>query len=165
MNRTHTPVPRGFTLIELLVVIAIISLLSAVILSALSSARTKAREARRGDDMHSLVTALQLYANEHNGLYPAASVVSGTDTACGGVNRCVHTLASALSPYMPAMPDDPEEAGTAYNYRYSADSTGSAYILLRYSELSSNYCVVQTGVAFTGTGPSNWGPPTYPWCS
>ena len=156
---------RGFTLIELLVVIAIIGLLSAVVLAALSTARTKAREARRADDMHSLVTALQFYASEHGGTYPNNMAVNGTDAACGGINRCAHSLGSALAPFIPVIPEDPLAAGTGDNYRYTADSTGSTYILLRYSETLESNCVVQAGVAFTGQGPSNWGPPTYPWCS
>jgi prepilin-type N-terminal cleavage/methylation domain-containing protein len=68
---------RGFTLIELLVVIAIIGLLSSIVLSSLTSARSKARDAKRLTDMHSIQTALEVYANGHAGAYPA-SVGSGS---------------------------------------------------------------------------------------
>lgn len=61
---------NGFTLIELLVVISIISLLSSVVLSSLSSARTKARDARRMSDLGQINKAIILYADSNNGSLP-----------------------------------------------------------------------------------------------
>ena len=51
---------RGFTLIELLVVISIISLLSSVVFAGLNSARAKARNAKRTNDIIQLVNAFNL---------------------------------------------------------------------------------------------------------
>lgn len=62
---------KGFTLIELLVVIAIISILSSVVFASLNSARAKARDARRLSDLHQIRNALELYASDNNGAYPA----------------------------------------------------------------------------------------------
>jgi len=61
----------GFTLIELLVVISIIGLLSSIVLASLSTTRAKARDARRLQDMHTLITALNMYQNDHNGNLPS----------------------------------------------------------------------------------------------
>ena len=54
-SKTH-----GFTLIELLVVIAIIGILSSVVLASLNTARQKGRDARRLQDLKSIVTAVAL---------------------------------------------------------------------------------------------------------
>ena len=69
---------KGFTLIELLVVIAIIALLSAVVLSTLSTARMKGRDARRIADLAQIQTALELYFDATN-FYPPLPV-SGIKT-------------------------------------------------------------------------------------
>lgn len=62
---------RGFTLIELLVVISIIGLLTTIVSVSLNSARAKARDARRLQDFHSIVTALDMFYNQY-GQYPCA---------------------------------------------------------------------------------------------
>jgi prepilin-type N-terminal cleavage/methylation domain-containing protein len=56
---------RGFTLVELLVVIAIISVLTSVVLGSLSSARAKARDARRVEDLKQISNALNLFYAEN----------------------------------------------------------------------------------------------------
>jgi prepilin-type processing-associated H-X9-DG protein/prepilin-type N-terminal cleavage/methylation domain-containing protein len=59
----------AFTLMELLVVIAVIAILAALLLSALSSAKDKAKRIVCLDHLHQMGIALHLYVDEY-GAYP-----------------------------------------------------------------------------------------------
>jgi prepilin-type N-terminal cleavage/methylation domain-containing protein len=59
----------GFTLIELMVVLSIISLISSIVLSSFSAAKTKARDTKTIMEMKELQSALNLYFS-NNGDYP-----------------------------------------------------------------------------------------------
>ena len=74
---------KGFTLIELLVVIAIIGILSSVVLASLNTARQKGRDARRLQDLKSIVTAVALA--DSGG---AATDFAGCATAGTKVSSC-----------------------------------------------------------------------------
>lgn len=103
---------KGFTLIELLVVIAIIGLLSSIVLASLNSARTKAREAKRYQEARSMQNALQLYAEDHGGYYPAVDDISG--------------LSELLVPtYISQMPVDPTNNSTFYYNYFSSGQIGA----------------------------------------
>lgn len=127
---------HGFTLIELLVVISIIGLLSSVVLAALSSARMKARDVRRMQDMKQIQTALEMYRNDE-GHYPYSTDV--TDGAQCGIDWCEskittqwNNLASLLSKYI-SLPKDPLSIGLgsahslddSYHYAYKSGTSGT----------------------------------------
>jgi len=155
----------GFTLIELLVVIAIIGILSSVVLASLSSARAKARDAQRASDMHAVIEAFELYANDHNNNYPVATATG--DAACGGAGYCLATIINAsLVPakYIAKAPADPTYANTGTNYRYCSGG-GNSYAVIRYSEKISNWCIPQTPFIpyhSCGSAPNTWD--TFPSC-
>ncbi len=94
---------KGFTLIELLVVIAVIGILAALVITYLSQARLKARDARRKSDLADVQKALDLFADDNNGNYPA-------------------NTAALVPDYMPRVPTDPQ-SGNAYGYLPSGTST------------------------------------------
>ncbi len=68
---------KGFTLIELLVVISVIALLSTLALNAFSSARSKARDAKRISDLKALQTAMEMYKSEYNDVATTSTVELG----------------------------------------------------------------------------------------
>lgn len=94
---------KGFTLVEILIVVAIIGILSAVVLAALSNARTKARDARRIADIKQLQGALDNYFG-YCYTYPALLSDLETSSSC-----------SEYIPVLTALPIDPQTAG---NYEY-----------------------------------------------
>jgi len=70
---------RGFTLMELLIVVAIIGLLASMILVALSSFRTRGRDARRISDVKQAQNGLEIYYAKET-KYPAVTYTSASDS-------------------------------------------------------------------------------------
>ena len=101
---------RGFTLIELLVVIAIIGILASIVMTALTSSRTKSRDAARVSEMRQIAYALELYY-EKFGMYPTCLSAGGS---------CTTTLAS--SGFLKTIPTDPS---TKIAYTYAALGSGA----------------------------------------
>jgi len=126
----------GFTLIELLVVISIISLLSSVVLSALNSARSKARDAQRVQDLGELRKALALYYND-NGRYPDTNIPATGQVQSSSKPEWTtwNPLYVALVPtYIAQLPVDPKntpanttvyEGAGNYGYFYTVYDWGS----------------------------------------
>lgn len=88
---------KGFTLIEILVVIAIIGILASVVLAALNSARSKARDAQRKETLKQISRAAELYYND-NLAYPV------TTGWLSGWNPTSNPLAPAYIPIISAAP-------------------------------------------------------------
>ncbi len=67
----------GFTLVELMVVIAIASLLSALMLPALSTAKEKSRRAVCKSDLRQLMQVVEMYADENSQFLPSSADNAG----------------------------------------------------------------------------------------
>jgi general secretion pathway protein G len=125
---------KGFTLIELLVVVAIIGVLATIVLSSLSEARARARDAKRLADIKTIQTALEVY-NLDNGTYPTTSWASSHNSSWArleaqlGINLPTDPLNNAISASNSAA------ASGDYTYGYfghtsSTYCSGNAYMLV-----------------------------------
>jgi len=74
---------KGFTLLELLVVIAVIAILAALLLPALSRAKSAAQTVACLNHLKQWGLATQLYATEHEDFLPRDGSASGSDTNGG----------------------------------------------------------------------------------
>lgn len=117
----------GFTLIELLVVFSIISVLSSIVLGAVSSARANARDAQRIIGLRQINNALNLYFAVNN-QYP--SIFSGPgSTYCSAISNSAGAdpFKTSLLPYLSSMPMDPQYDGVTvvlpYAYQYCVGSS------------------------------------------
>lgn len=66
----------AFTLVEILVVLAISGILAAILFPAFSSVRANARAATCASNLRQIGLGMLMYAQDHNGLLPKASVLS-----------------------------------------------------------------------------------------
>ncbi|MDD2646875.1 MAG: type II secretion system protein [Patescibacteria group bacterium] len=132
---------RALTLVELMVVIGIIGILSAIAVASFNSARVKARDAVRAQNLKALSMALELYYANNNS-YPSGDIgPSDSDSNYGFCLEQSTNFATLMSSYMTQIPKDPLFQDTAYPdhcYWYRTAGNGSQYHISVYVE-SSNY--------------------------
>ena len=95
---------KGFTLIELMIVIAIIAILAAILIPNFLHARAESQTSACEGNEKQIATALEEYAVDHSGTYPASNPVNAA--LFGGANN----------PYMSNAPKDPVTPAATYNF-------------------------------------------------
>ncbi len=102
---------NGFTLIELLVVLSIIGILVGLLLPNFMSARQRARDSQRKQDLWQIKNSLRLYYNDHQ-VYPTQAPPFGQAWQENGQQ------------YMEQVPQDPQGSSHSYGYCVSSDGEG-----------------------------------------
>ena len=116
---------NGFTLIELLVVIAIIAILAGMLLPALARAKEAGRRIACVNDLRQLGMSLIMYADDHEGLYPAR--ISG-GTAPGAWPTALRFYYTDLK-LLRCPSDGPNPKTGSNNPNLPADSAPRSYII------------------------------------
>ncbi len=119
----------GFTLVELLVVIAIIGILTAIVASNFTSARARARDAKRISDINQIQLALE-QAFDKCSVFPT-DIVNINDNISG----CI-VPGTPFSTFISVVPKDPITLAS-YDYVLS----GTDYVLRAKLEINSTALV------------------------
>ena len=106
-----------------------------VTLYILDNFRSPSGDLLRAAHVRSIKAALESYRGAR-GKYPLAG------------DKVITELKAELSSYLPVIPQDPTQPGTAYDYRYVSD-TGDRYGLFVHLQ-NGDPCI--TGVSYSNTG-------------
>ena len=98
---------RGFSLVELVIVVVILGIIGAIAIPRMSRGASGAGESALISDLAALRNAIELYAAEHDGSYPAAGTIADqltqyTDSA--GDAQATADATHVFGPYLHSIP-------------------------------------------------------------
>ena len=153
----------GFTLIELLLVVAIVAFTAAIIFSAVSSTRERARDTKRIGDLNQIEKAIELYRNDYGG-DPAGA--DGQEY----INGVPNWIPGLIPSYIRVVPSDPIDRDP-FQYHYKRQ--GNDFELAARMERRDNQAARNDGgpggskfyeigsknniISTTGSGPTGGG--------
>lgn len=120
----------GFSLIELVIVVVIIAIIGAIAIPRMSRGAAGASDSALSGDLNILRSAIDMYASEHNGTYPAVATISNqlleyTDDS--GNAQATSDTTHIYGPYLRSIPTLPV-GGSGYKgtSTFIDGSTGTA---------------------------------------
>ena len=141
----------GFTLIELLVVISIIALLSSIVLTSLNSARAKARDAKKREEIHSIQAALYLYYDANGRMPTQHDPNADSDTQANFLDDLITAGFLKTKPVSPTSPTTPYQY-----YDYGAGNTIGALIVTSLEAATAQAAPYPGTCRPWGAGVPNW---------
>src|SRR5688500_621339 len=113
LSSTHSARPsarRGFSLIELVIVVVIIGIIAAIAIPRLSRGAAGAADSAIAGNLSVLRNAIDLYATEHGGTYPALATFEAQLTQfsdASGTTSATKTATAIYGPYLRKVPPLP----------------------------------------------------------
>lgn len=129
-NRMQTRY-AGFSLIELVIVVVIIGIIGAIAIPRMSRGAEGANDSALTANLTVLRNAIDLYATEHGGTYPAAATITAQLTQYTDINgntSATKTGAYIYGPYLRSVPALPVGSKKGSTNIAAADAAGVGWI-------------------------------------
>lgn len=123
---------QGFTLVELLIVIVVIAILAAISIVAYNGIQTRSKFTKTFSDIKQTQKAIEMYYAD-KGVYPISANWSFQSNVA-----VQNTYIPGLVPdYVSSLPMSDPGTGTAIQYVYKTNPSGTDYKLIRYRAASA----------------------------
>jgi prepilin-type N-terminal cleavage/methylation domain-containing protein len=121
----------GFSLLELVIVIVIMGIVAAVAIPRMSRGSAGAADAALSGNLSVLRNAIDLYAGEHNGTYPAVATIVAqltTYSTDAGTTQATKDATHIYGPYLRKVPGLPVGAEKGSDSIAAAAATGVGWV-------------------------------------
>lgn len=144
---------RGFTLIELMIVIAIIAILSAILIPNHTRSRGRANLTACGQNTKTIATAVNMYTNENEGLYPRQTILGNGSQWNGSGAPFLVPKFLATYPVCPAVTG---AGGSAMAYQLVVGKTGAGQMYSYVGCFSGGHTSVGTPQGYPMFATGTW---------